>query len=121
MKLADLRKLAEMIEEEDDGKEVEAPEAETEKEDAPSDPYSPEAVQEACECLLEAEKIKDDVKLMALVEKELRKQKRAISGISDLKDRYVEMTIKAPEEDVIDEDGEPYVTMKPAKDDGEEE
>lgn len=119
MKLADLRKLAEMMEEED-GKEVESPETEKEEKES-SDPYSPEAVQEAVECLLEAEKVKDDVKLMALVEKELRKKKKVMSSIADLKDHYVEMTIKAPEEDLIDEDGEPYVTMKRSKDDGEDE
>ena len=121
MKLADLRKLAELIDE-DDGKEVKPADAkEAKEEEAVADPYSPEAVQEAVEHLVEAEKVKDDVKLMALVEKELRKQKRAITGISDLKDRYVEMTIKAPEEDLMDDEGKPYVTMKPAKDDGEDE
>lgn len=117
MKLEDLKKLAAMMESEPEAEDKPEAEDETEK----KDPYSPEAVEEACECLLAAEKIKEDVKLMALVEKQLRKQKKAIGSIADLKDHYVEMTIKAPEEDLMDEDGEPYVTMKPAKDDGEDE
>lgn len=117
MKLADLKKLAEMMDSEEPKKDS----AESDDADESSDPYSPEAVKEACECLIESEKIKDDVKLMALVEKELRKQKKSIGSISDLKDRYVEMTIKAPEEDLMDDEGEPYVKMKRSKDEGEDE
>ena len=126
MKLADLRKLAEMLDAEDSKPEAEKEESASDiKEDlAEKDPYSDEAVKCAAECLVESERIKDDVKLMALVEKELRKQKRAIGSIQDLKDRYVEVTIKAPKEDALDEDGNliaAETSVKRVKDDGEME
>lgn len=123
MKLADLRKLADMLDTEESKSEKGAPETKVKKPES-SDPYSDEAVQEACECLVEAERIKDDVKLMALVEKELRKQKRAIGSIQDLKDRYVEVTIKAPKEEALDEDGNliaAETSVKRVKDEGEME
>lgn len=74
----------------------------------------------AMETLIQAEKIKQDVSLMTKVQKELHKQSKAISSIQDIKDRYVEMTIKSAPEDILDpETG--AVTLKSVKDDGDDD
>jgi hypothetical protein len=85
-----------------------------------SDPYSDDCVEDALETLVKAERIKQDVKLMALVQKEIRAQKKAISSIQDIKDRYVEVTIKAPDEEILTDEGD-VTAVKRVKDDGEDE
>lgn len=113
MKLDTLKALKELASSIDDSEK--APPAEK-----PKDPYGSDAVEDALETLVKAEKLKQDVKLMALVQKEIRAQKKAIGSIQDLKDRYVEVTIKAPDEEVLSDEGD-VTAVKRVKDDGEED
>lgn len=130
MKLDDLKKLASMLDE----KEMKPKE---EQKDCCSDPEcdceegkcdctgsemesEDDPVKEAAECLIEAERIKDDPVLFMKVQKELRKQNKAIKSIEDIKDRYVEVTIKSDPEDILDpESGD--VSFKSKKVDGDME
>lgn len=126
MKMQELKRLAEMLDEpiekanapesEDKKKCCEDPECECEE----SEEESEDPVKEAMECLVESERIKADPILMMKVQKELRKQGKAIKSIQDIKDRYVEVTIKTDPEDILDpETGE--VAFKSKKVDGEDE
>lgn len=72
----------------------------------------------AMDILIEAERIKQDAALMGQVQKEIRKQKKAIESIQDIKDRYVEVTIKSDPEDILDPDSGD-VRFKSKKVDGE--
>ena len=111
MKLEGLKKLVEMMDEsEDEGEESKATNMNEYGDD----------VKCAMKILIEAEKIKEDAMLMMKVQKELRKQKKAISSIEDIKDRYVEVTIKSDPEDILDpESGD--VKFKSKKVDGDTE
>lgn len=112
MKMKELKKKAEMM----DMSEMMASKKGYEMEGKSEE----ECIEEAMETLIEAEKIKQDVELMAKIQKELRKQSKAISSIQDIKDRYVEVTIKSTPEDILDpETGK--VSVKSVKDDGEDD
>lgn len=81
--------------------------------------YSDHEVSSAMDTLMEAEKIKGDLKLMALVQKEIRSRQKAIKSIQDIKDRYVEVVTRVPETDLID--GEAKAEARPVDDeDGDE-
>lgn len=79
--------------------------------------YTEDQIEDALECLMEAEKVKQDLKLMALVQAEIRKQQRVIKSIQDIKDRYVEVTTRVPESDLID--GEAKSTARTIAEDEE--
>lgn len=84
-----------------------------------SDKYSNIEVKSAMDTLMEAERVKGDLKLMALVQKEIKAKQRAIKSIQDIKDRYVEVTTRVPESDLID--GEATATAKPIQEYEEED
>jgi hypothetical protein len=87
--------------------------------DEPKENYTPEAVKAAFDTLVEAEQIKKDVKLMGLVQAHARKQDRAIKSIQDIKDRYVTVSIKTPEKDLLNEDGSTKVKVDTEESDDE--
>jgi hypothetical protein len=82
--------------------------------------FDKEELKRAADILMEAEEIKDDVMLMTAVQKYLKKNERAIKSIQDIKDRYVEVTMTVPEEDVLEEDAG-TVRVKRKSTEGEEE
>lgn len=53
--------------------------------------YDEWAVEDAARTLIRAEEIKQDSKMMKLVSKQIKKQKKAINSIDDLRDRYQEV------------------------------
>lgn len=78
----------------------------------PVEKYAPAAIKTCFETLVEAEKIKKDVKLMGLVQAYARKQDHAIKSIQDIKDRYVTVSVRTPEKDLFEEDGSTKVVAK---------
>ncbi len=55
------------------------------------DKYDKYSVECAARTLMDAEEIKQDGKMMKLVSKHLKKKKKVIDSIDDLRDRYKEM------------------------------
>ena len=86
------------------------------------DGYSDHEVTCALDTLMEAERIKGDLKLMALVQKEIKSKQRAIKSIQDIKDRFVEVVTRVPETDLIDGEAKAEArTIKDEEEEGEDE